>query len=193
MKRAVSLGVFVVAVLAIQMTSFAQDPLPQYSPGPRQIEVLPQTGFIPQTNSLAKFAAKRTGDAKMPVGAFNGFAQIRQTPDLGAPGSSGNGFHHFSLPMDKFTNWYRPRAATLTQYQRCAPDDFRPRGFGHLFARPYDGYRMEYEPYALSDGMSTYGPAYIARMPDPRCDDHCEHCSDGNCDECDDDCDKCRR
>ena len=83
MKRAVSLGVYVVALLAIQLTSFAQDPLPQYSPGFPQIEVLPQTGFIPQTNSLAKFAAKRTGDAKMPVGAFNGFAQIRQTPDLG--------------------------------------------------------------------------------------------------------------
>ncbi len=214
MKRAVSLGVFVVAVLAVQMTSYAQGLVLQNSPGMPQNRVIPQNmgipqngvipqteaipqialfpppGVIPQKDSLAKFAAKRTGDAKMPVGAFNGFAQIRQVPDLGAPGSSGNGFHHFSLPMDKFTNWYRPRAATLTQYQRCAPDDFRPRGFGHLFARPYDGYRMEYEPYVLSDGMSTYGPAYIARMPDPRCDDHCNHCTD---DECEDDCEKCRR
>ena len=178
MKRAVSLAVFVVAVLAIQMTAFAQDTSPQ------PIPEVPQTGVIPQTNSLAKFAAKRTGDARMPIDAFNGFAQIRQVPDLGAPGSAGNGFHHFSLPMDKFTNWYRPRAATLTQYQRCAPDSFRPRGLGHLFARPCDGYRMEYEPYSLSDVQSTYGPSYTARMPDPRCE-HCDPTAE--------DCDHCRR
>ena len=123
----------------------------------------------------------------MPAGAFNGYAQQRMVPDLGAPGSAGNGFSHFSLPMDKYTNWYRPRAATLTQYQRCAPDSFRPRGMGHLFNRPCDGYRMEYEPYSLSDGMSKYGPSYFARMPDPRCPD-CDH----NADDCEE-CEKCRK
>ncbi len=102
---------------------------------------------------------------------FNGFSVYRAQPDLGAPGSAGHGFSHFMLPMDKYTNWYRPRAATLSQCQRCAPDSFRPRGLGHLFARPCDGFRMDYSPHVLSDGYTQYGPSYIARQPDPRCED----------------------
>ena len=109
----------------------------------------------------------------LPEGAFNGYAQIRSTADLGAPGSAGNGFNHFANPFDRYTTWYRPRAASLTKYQRCEPESFRPRGFGNLFARPCDGYRMEYEPYGLDDAHSKYGPSYFARMPDPRCDDCC--------------------
>jgi len=108
-----------------------------------------------------------------PPSTFNGFDQYRQVPDLGAPGSAGHGFFHFSGPLDRFTTWYRPRAATLTPYQRCAPDSFRPRGYGNLFARPCDGYRMEYSPYKLMNTQSQYGPSYIARMPDPRCE-HCD-------------------
>jgi hypothetical protein len=176
MKRAASLGVFVVAVLATQMCSLAQDAVPEST------EDISIRETIARRNSLTKFSAKRTGDAKMPENSFNGFAMLRQSPDLGAPGSSGNGFHHFPLPMDKYTNWYRPRAATLTPFQRCAPDTFRPRGYGHLFASPCDGFRMEYQPYSLSDGMSMYGPAYIARMPDPRCE-HCDHAAD-DCEDC---------
>ena len=150
---------------------------------------LPQTtgagvSLIPSKNSLRKFSPLRTGDAAMPEDSYNGYADIRATPDLGSPGSAGSGFHHFSMPFDKYTQWYRPRAASLTAYQRCAPDSFRPRGLGHQFARPCDGYRMEYEPYVLGDGPSKYGPAYIARMPDPRCE-HCDcstgHCSTGDC------------
>jgi hypothetical protein len=177
MKRALSLGVFVVAVLALQLTSTAQSPS-----GPNGTQ-LPAPGVVASPFSVAKFAPKRTGKAEMPPEAYNGYAQFRSAPDLGGPGSAGSGFHHFSLPMDKYTNWYRPRAATLTQYQRCAPDSFRPKGLGHLFARPCDGYRMEYEPYMLSDGMSTYGPSYFAQMPDPRCPD-CDHTAD-DCEQCD--------
>ena len=177
MKRLLSLAVYVIALLALQQTSMAQNP-----PAPGLPDVA-ASGVISSPQSLAKFASKRTGGAAMPAEAFNGFAQFRSTPDLGAPGSGGIGFHHFSLPMDRYTNWYRPRAATLTQYQRCAPDSFRPRGFGHLFARPCDGYRMEYEPYMLSDGKSKYGPAYLSRMPDPRCP-HCDHTAD-DCEDCD--------
>ena len=175
MNRIASTSVYVVAVLALQLTSAAQD-----GSVPPRSGVFPYSA-APQMNSLAKFAAKRTGEARLPADAFNGFSGTRLVPDLGAPGSAGNGFSHFSLPMDKYTNWYRPRAATLTQYQRCEPDSFRPRGFGHLFARPCDGFRMDYEPYALSDGMSSYGPSYLARMPDPRC----PHC-DPNAEECED-------
>jgi hypothetical protein len=42
---------------------------------------------------------------------------------------------------------------------------------------------MEYEPYMLSDGMSTYGPSYFSQMPDPRCPD-CDHTAN-DCEQCD--------
>lgn len=118
---------------------------------------------------------------------FNGFDNHRATPDFGAPYSGGFGFQHFALPMHHYTTWYRPRAATLTKSRRCEKDDFRPRGYGHLFARPYDGFRMEYSPFVLCDDESQYGPSYIARQPDQRC--NYEHCCD-LCDD-DDDCDEC--
>lgn len=178
MVRFASLCVYVVAILTVHAATMAQDaelPAGQSSPSAEHPRV---------TNSLAKYSAVRTGNATLPTGAFNGFRQIRAVPDLGAPGSAGNGFNHFPLPQDKYTNWYRPRASSLTQHQRCAPDEFRPRGFGHLFARPCDGFRMEYEPYAISDGMSNYGPAYLSRLPNPQCDD---------CDHCDDECKECRK
>ncbi|MDA1233031.1 MAG: hypothetical protein O2856_19880 [Planctomycetota bacterium] len=201
MKRSIPMPVFVVALLIGQLSCIAQSPgLPQPippSPDPQNYgdRTLPSGSYapaqpnsgtdplmtgsnnslIPSKNSLSKFSPIRTGEAAMPEDSFNGFAQIRETPDFGAPGSAGNGFHHFSLPFEKYTQWYRPRATTLTPYQRCVPDAFRPRGFGNLFARPYDGYRMEYEPYLLGDGPSKYGPSYIARMPDPRCA-HCKRC-----------------
>lgn len=105
---------------------------------------------------------------------FNGFEQYRSVPDVGAPCSGSYGFQHFNWPLNHYTSWYRPRAATLTQCVRCEEDPFRPRGIGHLFARPCDGYRMDYTPYVLCDDDSQYGPAYLARQPDPRCD-HCDH------------------
>jgi hypothetical protein len=178
MVRLTSLCVYVVAILTVHATTMAQDA------GLPAVERSHSSEHPRATNSLAKYAAIRTGNATLPNGAFNGFRQIRAVPDLGAPGSAGNGFNHFPLPLDKYTNWYRPRASSLTQYQRCAPDEFRPRGFGHLFARPCDGFRMEYEPYAISDGMSNYGPAYFSRLPNPQCDD---------CDHCDEDCEECRK
>lgn len=177
MVRLISFCVYVVAILTVHAATMAQDA------GLPATQSPPSSEHPRATNSLAKYAAVRTGNATLPPGAFNGFRQIRTVPDLGAPGSAGNGFNHFPLPLDKYTNWYRPRASSLTQYQRCAPDTFRPRGFGHLFARPCDGFRMEYEPYAISDGMSNYGPAYFSRLPNPQCDD---------CDHCDDDCEDCK-
>ena len=206
MKRCIPVPVFVVALLIGQLSCDAQPPIPEPVPqppvpensgavmdhsdniSPDQAASVAQgqanaTGvsLIPSKNSLKKFSPIRTGDAAMPEDSYNGYADIRATPDLGAPGSAGSGFHHFSMPFDKYTQWYRPRAASLTAYQRCEPDAFRPRGFGNLFARPCDGYRMEYEPYMLGDGPSKYGPAYIARMPDPRCA-HCDsRTGDCNC------------
>jgi len=109
--------------------------------------------------------------------SFDGFKSWQAAPEYGLPGSAAPGAQHYTLPMHHYTNWYRPRAATLTAAQRCEAQPFRPRGFGNLFARPCDGYRMEYKPYTLSDDRSQYGPVYITRQPDPRCDqhDHCEN------------------
>ncbi|MBC7965581.1 MAG: hypothetical protein H7Z17_06590 [Fuerstia sp.] len=177
MKRNVPVAVFVLALLIGQLTCIAQPPVPQNYGGVTVPAPGANPSLVPSKNSLRKWSPIRTGDAMMPEDSFNGYAQIRSTPDLGAPGSAGNGYHHFSMPFDKYTSWYRPRAATLTQYQRCAPAPFRPRGFGNLFARPCDGYRMEYEPYTLEDLPSKYGPSYVARMPDPSCTDSC-HCQD---------------
>ncbi len=106
---------------------------------------------------------------------INGFDQWRAVPDSGVPCSGGFGFQHFALPMHHYTTWYRPRAATLTQCRRCEKDPFHPRGLGHLFATPCDGFRMEYSPHVLCDDKSQYGPSYIARQPDQRCPDHCDH------------------
>jgi len=109
-----------------------------------------------------------------PEFCFSGFNPWRAVPQTGALGSAASGYQHFSLPMHRYTQWYRPRAATLTPCRRCEQNPFRPRGLGHLFARPCDGYRIEFTPHAMCDGRSRYGPAYIARQPDPRCD-HCDH------------------
>ena len=109
-----------------------------------------------------------------PVAEINGFDQWRAVPDEGMPCSGGFGFQHFALPLHRYTNWYRPRAATLTGCRRCEKDSFRPRGLGHFFATPCDGFRMEYSPYVLCADKSQYGPSYIARQPDPRCD-HSDH------------------
>ena len=195
MKFSMPGSVFVLAFLIGQLPCMAQPPIPSQPSIPSSQQMRPQPqipelthgtaelasssnqSLVPSKNSLRKFSPIRTGDTVMPEDSFNGYAHIRSAPDLGAPGSAGSGFHHFTMPFDRYTTWYRPRAASLTKYQRCAPDSFRPRGFGNLFARPCDGYRMEYEPYSLDDIPSKYGPSYVARMPDPRCD-HCEDCQD---------------
>ena len=189
MKHTIPVPVFVVALLVCQVSCNAQSPAsqppvfqpPVFQDGSSvQASQYPSEGsrnsLIPSKNSLRKFSPTHTGEALMPDGAFNGYSQFRPSPDLGAPGSAENGFHHFPLPFDKYNTWYRPRAATLTQYQRCEPAPFRPRGFGNLFARPCDGFRMEYEPYSLGDENSKYGPAYFGHMPNQQCNDHCTHC-----------------
>jgi hypothetical protein len=165
------IGVFVTAVLVGHLSVNAQQQPTQLSPVPDD-----QSAIYDRSNDAAR--PDYTGSNRLTRPSdpffFNGFSVFRQTPDLGAPGSAGHGFKHFMLPMDKYTTWYRPRAATLNQCQRCAPDSFRPRGYGHMFAEPCDSFRMEYAPYELHDGQALYGPAYIARQPDPRCD-NCDH------------------
>ncbi|MCA9050744.1 MAG: hypothetical protein KDA89_18525 [Planctomycetaceae bacterium] len=153
MRLVTPLTVFVVAILITEGRTWAQQT-------PQSAEPYPPTSAGVYGNSGEP--------AQCPV---NGYDQYRQVPDEGAPGSAGFGLKHFLLPLHAYTTWYRPRAATLTTSVRCAPDPFRPRGFGHLFAEPCDGFRMEYSPYGIGNGCSQYGPAYIARQPDQRCSD----------------------
>ncbi len=152
MRLLTPLAVFVVAILISQSQTIAQE------------TPIPPEGVTPTAyKSLAS----------QPIHA-NGYDQYRQQPDSGSEGSPAHGFKHFVQPLHAFSNWYRPRAATLTKHQRCAKDPFRPRGFGHLFAKQCDPFRMEYTPYTLSDDYTKYGPSYLIRMRDPRCE-HCDH------------------
>ncbi len=184
MRRFFPIAVYVAAVLAGQLSVNSQEPEARPIPVP---ELVPDVTDAPPV----KLPERPYGSYPVegPSENFNGFSVHRLSPDLGAPGGPSHGFFHFMMPMDKYTSWYRPKAATLTSGQRCAPDPFRPRGFGHLFARPCDDHRMEYAPYVLSDGSSQYGPSYIAHQPDPQCDDcdptvrHGRH--RGNCRNCD--------
>ena len=150
MRLLTPLTVFVIAIIITQTRTHAQEsPVP-----PETTKAVSATAQVPSQQCVE-----------------NGFDGYRQQPDAGSPGSPAYGFKHFPLSMHMFTEWHRPRAATLTKCQRCAPDSFRPRGFGNLFARPCDSFRMEYAPHVIDAPQSTYGPAYIYRQPDPRCDD----------------------
>jgi len=171
MKCFLPLAVFVFAVLAVQMAADAQER--QNSPLEPAQPAAGAVGYVPSRNSLEKFAQKRTGGPIMPQSSFNGYSAQRLAPGLGANGSGGQGFSHFPAPLNRFTSWYRPRALTLQREQRCQPDAFRPRGFGTLFAEQRDGYRMDYQPYAVGEGNSEYGPAYFARQQDPWCKGDC--------------------
>ncbi len=179
MRIYVRITVYVVAFASGQIITHAANE------HERVTNITPVTTTTSSATSSQSWPAWQNG-----ADSFNGFQVYRATPDPGAPGSPGFGFQHFPLPMHHYNNWYRPRAATLTKSQRCARDLFRPRGYGHLMNPPCDGFRMEYSPYVLRDDRSLYGPSYIARQPDPRCNHHCEHsghCDHGDrCDECED-------
>jgi hypothetical protein len=154
MRLFTPLAVFVIAIITTQARTNAEDaPVP-----PEKLTTV---------SSTSTGACQQCSE--------NGFDQYRQQADIGAPGSPGFGFKHFPFKMHMFASWHRPKAATLTRTQRCEADDpFLPRGYGHLFARPCDSFRMEYSPYVLDRPQSQYGPAYIYRTPDERCED-CNH------------------
>ena len=111
MKRNIPVLVFVLALLIGQLSCIAQPPFTAQPPVPGNYSggTVPPSGpsssLVPSKFSLKKFSPIQTGGAMMPEDSFNGFAQIRSNPDLGAPGSAGNGFHHFSMPFDKYTSW----------------------------------------------------------------------------------------
>jgi hypothetical protein len=172
MRRFLCWSVCVSAIFAGEVTVTVG---PDSSPGPiipQQVPPAPDEQFYEAASDSASDQCPPEAPGAIPK--FNGFSMFRARSDEGAPGSGGHGFPHFSQPSHRYGHWYRPRAATLTASERCQPDSFRPRGFGHLFARPCDGYRMDYAPSTLHGGESLYGPAYSARQPDPRCDD-CDH------------------
>ena len=160
MRSLTPVTVFVVAILTFHSRGYAQ-----------------LTSVTPENTTTV------SSTATSQYHGINGYDQYRQYPGPGTPGSPAYGFKHFPSPMPSFTRWYRPKVATLTKSVRCEPDVFRPRGYGNLFARPCDPYRMEYTPYTLDDFQSKYGPSYILNAPDQRCD-HCGHCGHGHCEHC---------
>lgn len=110
-----------------------------------------------------------------------GPGEFMTQPELRAFGPTGdeNGptAPFFSEPMHNYTGWFRPRAVGRTQAERCYGDTFRPRGFGHLFAKSSTGMRLDYRPYQLSNWHSVHGPAYYPIAEDPRC----AHCDKQGC------------
>ncbi len=157
------------------------------------------------------------GDEGLP-----GPTEFMTDPDIRAFGPNGEGegpsAPFYDQPTYNYTGWYRPRASGRDQSARCYGDTFRPRGYGHLFARQWNGQRMDYKPYVLTNWRSPHGPAYYNLAEDPRCP-HCDHqgsclsslhqkkcallgncpllsrcngCGRGGCDECSDgSCDTC--
>ena len=105
----------------------------------------------------------------------NGMTTFRQHAHFGYPWSPTLGFRHYDWPSPYYGLWYRPRAAEVHASQRCAPDRFRPRGYGHLFYRRRCGHRLDYAQYRLTDPRSNYGPEYFGLQPDPRCKQRCHH------------------
>lgn len=142
-----------------------------------------------------------------------GPGEFMTQPEVRAFGPSGdeNGptAPFYAEPMYNYTGWFRPRAVGVTQAERCyAPDTFRPRGLGRLYARRSTGVRMDYQPFSLASWNSVHGPAYYQLAEDPRCP-HCDKqgcclfgacgacgscgtsgcdggCDNGGCDSCDD-------
>ena len=168
-----SVTVFVIAVMTAQANLNAADEV--QAPTPTQASS-GQDSSAPRQTLKARLISTAHAHPDFYQGGIqpNGFDQYRREPSLGCEGSPSHGYKHFGLPLTMFGNWYRPRASTLTPVQRCAPDAFRPRGFGHLFARPCDSYRMEYTPSVLKENRSEYGPTYLLHDQDKRCDD-CDH------------------
>lgn len=154
MRYLTPLAVFVLAIITSQGRSIAAD----------------------ANETEAQTVSATVSQAQCVNGCVNGYDAYRQQPDPGPACSPAHGHNHFTAPLHAFTSWYRPRASTLGRDQRCAPDEFRPRGYGHLFARQCDPYRMEYTPYAIGEACSQYGPAYMIRIRDQRCED-CDHCA----------------
>ncbi|MDG1894966.1 MAG: hypothetical protein P8J37_08660 [Fuerstiella sp.] len=151
MRSLTPVAVYVVAILTFHSRSYAQ-----LNP------VAPE-----DTSTVSSTATSQ-------YHGVNGYDQFRQYPDPGCPGSPAYGFKHFPSPTPSYTTWHRPKSSTWTRGVRCVPQKFRPRGFGNLFARPCDPFRMEYTPYSVTENASKYGPSYILNQPDQRCQD-CGH------------------
>lgn len=117
------------------------------------------------------------GDEGLP-----GPREFMTSPEIRAFGPNGEGegpsAPFYDQPSYNYTGWYRPRASGRDQAARCYGDTFRPRGYGHMFARPWNGQRMDYKPYVLEDWRSPHGPAYYNYAEDQRCP-QCDH--QGNC------------
>jgi len=98
-------------------------------------------------------------------------------PHYGTSEDGGVGYRHYDFPNYRYGIWYRPRGFGWGIAERCAPQPFRPRGYGNLFNEPSTRYRMDYNRYVLTNYRTDYGPSYYRRHIDQRCDtyDHSHH------------------
>lgn len=90
-------------------------------------------------------------------------------PHYGSQNDPGQGYQHYDLRSRHYGHWYQPKQFGLTLIERCSAPLFRPRGYGNLFNRPSNCYRMDYNRYLLENHRSDYGPSYYHNLPDPRC------------------------
>jgi len=155
MKRVIYSAVF---LLTANTVAFAQVPA---APAPA-----PDTAPMPAIQVVPQLAPAE-GDLPGPENFI-----VAPEIEVFSPSSNGAGpmAPFFRMPTNQYTGWYRPRAAERDTAVRCQPADFRPRGFGNLFARTPGGRRLDYRPYSLSDWRSPYGPAYYELAPDQRCE-----------------------
>ncbi len=100
-------------------------------------------------------------------------------PHKGKPWYSSAGYPHYDAPAKWYDIWFRPRAFGLTKKQRCRPDRWDPRGFGHLFNRSDSCYRMDYNRYVVVPTYSEYGPSYYRQLPPEQCPWPVQECADG--------------
>jgi hypothetical protein len=154
-------GAFVIAAALAATAAIAQaQQLSPTAPGPAANSPRTQHSSIPGT---PPFRDTEYGDR----------------PHFGTPDAPSRGYAHYELPSERYGQWYRPRAFGLGKNERCAPDAFRPRGYGNLAARPCTAYRIDYHPFVLENPASDFGPSYYRRQPDQRCSCHDGYCRGG--------------
>lgn len=177
MKRIIYSAVF---LLTSSTVAFAQVP-PVPGPVDAPVEAPPMAAPAPMQGFVAPpMAAPATDGLPGPENFI-----VAPEIEVFSPSNNGAGpmAPFYRMPTYQYTGWYRPRAVERDTAVRCQPTDFRPRGFGNLFARTPSNRRLDYAPYKLANWQTPYGPAYYELPPDQRCQGNCAHgaCLFGTC------------
>lgn len=135
--------------------------------------------LVPSATVLADLPLLKKIPKKVDAGYENDRPEVIQPPfrispwgdfpHYGLQDDPGQGHLHYDHRSRHYGHWYQPKQFGLTIVERCSAPLFRPRGYGNLFNRPSNCYRMDYHRYVLKDHRSDYGPSYYHNLPDPRC------------------------